>query len=213
MRCSARIPRWASGFACGVNDLISGPGAKVTYVCAQEWSSKVVALQINSTTADHDALAHVNVDRSAAKSAEASLYGPGPGVIVPSAHPDPAGDEPCPARSRAARAAAPAACAADYADAATATGASRDGATGYGASRCGASCGSASAATAATTAPLRHLNAEIGCVFLVEHVERRQVDVGEFHLTDNDGGMRDKVLSRQILRRHSRCRCSACHCQ
>ena len=49
--------RNAPGFACGVNDLISGPGAKVTYVCAQEWSSNGVALQINSTTADHDASA------------------------------------------------------------------------------------------------------------------------------------------------------------
>ena len=27
--------RTAPGFACGVNDLIAGPGAKVTYVCAQ----------------------------------------------------------------------------------------------------------------------------------------------------------------------------------
>jgi Fe-S cluster assembly protein SufD len=44
----------AGGFACGVNDLIAGPGAKVTYVCAQEWSPKVVALQMNSTTVDHD---------------------------------------------------------------------------------------------------------------------------------------------------------------
>src|SRR5690349_15310931 len=35
----------AAGFACGVNDLISGPGAKITYVCAQEWGPKVVALQ------------------------------------------------------------------------------------------------------------------------------------------------------------------------
>src|SRR5205085_1995503 len=26
---------YAAGFACGVNDLIAGPGAKVTYVCAQ----------------------------------------------------------------------------------------------------------------------------------------------------------------------------------
>ena len=49
--------RNAAGFACGVNDLIAGPGAKVTYVCAQEWSSKVVALQMNSTTVDHDASA------------------------------------------------------------------------------------------------------------------------------------------------------------
>jgi Fe-S cluster assembly protein SufD len=44
----------AAGFACGVNDLIAGPGAKVTYICAQEWSSKVIALQMNSTTVDHD---------------------------------------------------------------------------------------------------------------------------------------------------------------
>jgi len=46
--------RKAPGFACGVNDLIAGPGAKITYVCVQEWSSKAVALQMNSTTVDHD---------------------------------------------------------------------------------------------------------------------------------------------------------------
>src|SRR6266446_4766961 len=40
----------AIGFACGVNDLIAGPGAKVTYVCAQSWAPKVVALQMNTTT-------------------------------------------------------------------------------------------------------------------------------------------------------------------
>jgi Fe-S cluster assembly protein SufD len=44
-------------FACGVNDLIAGPGAKVTYVCAQNWGDNVVALQMNSTTVDHDAAA------------------------------------------------------------------------------------------------------------------------------------------------------------
>lgn len=49
--------RNAPGLACGVNDLIAGPGAKITYVCAQEWSSKTVALQMNSTTVDHDASA------------------------------------------------------------------------------------------------------------------------------------------------------------
>src|SRR5215216_4015314 len=49
--CSQSAP----GFACGVNDLIAGPGAKVTYVCAQEWGSNVIALQMNSTTVDHDA--------------------------------------------------------------------------------------------------------------------------------------------------------------
>jgi Fe-S cluster assembly protein SufD len=45
------------GFACGVNDLIAGPGTKVTYVCAQNWAQNVIALQMNSTTVDHDASA------------------------------------------------------------------------------------------------------------------------------------------------------------
>src|SRR5436305_10310532 len=49
--------RTAPGFACGVNDLIAGPGAKVTYVCAQEWASNVIALQMNYTTCDLDASA------------------------------------------------------------------------------------------------------------------------------------------------------------
>jgi Fe-S cluster assembly protein SufD len=49
--------RTAAGFACGVNDLISGPGAKVTYVCAQNWADNVIALQMNTTTVDHDASA------------------------------------------------------------------------------------------------------------------------------------------------------------
>src|SRR5256886_3921731 len=47
----------ASGFTCGVNDLIAGPGATVTYVCAQNWGDNVVALQMNTTTVDHDASA------------------------------------------------------------------------------------------------------------------------------------------------------------
>ena len=49
--------RQRPGFACGVNDLIPGPGAKITYVCAQNWGENVIALQINSTKADHDAAA------------------------------------------------------------------------------------------------------------------------------------------------------------
>jgi Fe-S cluster assembly protein SufD len=49
--------RHSAGFACGVNDLIAGPGAKVTYVCAQNWGENVVALQMNSTVVDHDASA------------------------------------------------------------------------------------------------------------------------------------------------------------
>jgi Fe-S cluster assembly protein SufD len=51
------VDRQSAGFACGVNDLIAGPGAKVTYVCAQTWGEKVRALQMNTTTADHDASA------------------------------------------------------------------------------------------------------------------------------------------------------------
>src|SRR6266513_4425474 len=51
------VDRCLPGFACGVNDLIAGPGAKVTYVCAQNWGENVVALQMNSTTVDHDASA------------------------------------------------------------------------------------------------------------------------------------------------------------
>ena len=49
--------RNAPGFACGVNDLIAGPGAKITYVCAQEWSNNTIALQMNTTTVDHGASA------------------------------------------------------------------------------------------------------------------------------------------------------------
>jgi Fe-S cluster assembly protein SufD len=45
------------GFACGVNDLAAGPGAKVTYVCAQTWGGHVRALQMNTTLVDHDASA------------------------------------------------------------------------------------------------------------------------------------------------------------
>ncbi len=51
------VDRRLPGFACGVNDLIAGPGAKVSYVCAQNWGDNVVALQMNSTTVDHDASA------------------------------------------------------------------------------------------------------------------------------------------------------------
>src|SRR5205823_2980707 len=42
---------------CGVNDLVAGPGAKITYVCAQNWADNVIALQMNSTVVDHDASA------------------------------------------------------------------------------------------------------------------------------------------------------------
>jgi Fe-S cluster assembly protein SufD len=51
------VDRQSPGFACSVNDLIAGPGAKVTYVCSQRWGDEVVALQINSTKVEHDASA------------------------------------------------------------------------------------------------------------------------------------------------------------
>ncbi len=51
------VDRHVPGFACGVNDLIAAPGAKVTYVCAQNWADNVIALQMNSTVVDHDASA------------------------------------------------------------------------------------------------------------------------------------------------------------
>jgi Fe-S cluster assembly protein SufD len=45
------------GFACGVNDLIVGAGAKVTYICAQDWSNSTLSIQINATTVARDATA------------------------------------------------------------------------------------------------------------------------------------------------------------
>jgi Fe-S cluster assembly protein SufD len=51
------LDRDSAGLACGVNDLVAGPGSKVTYVCAQTWGENVRALQMNTTTVDHDASA------------------------------------------------------------------------------------------------------------------------------------------------------------
>lgn len=47
--------RKAGGLAVGVNDLILGAGAKVNYVCVQDWSDEVRAFQINSTQIGRDA--------------------------------------------------------------------------------------------------------------------------------------------------------------
>ena len=49
--------RHRAGFACGVNDLIVGAGAKVTYICVQDWSERTLSIQINATTVAHDATA------------------------------------------------------------------------------------------------------------------------------------------------------------
>ncbi len=59
-----------AGFACAVNDLVVGEGAKVTYVCVQDWSNQAVSFQINSTTVGRDAAAlslHLNLGASYAR--------------------------------------------------------------------------------------------------------------------------------------------------
>ena len=43
-----------AGLACGVNDLLVGPGAKVDYICFQRWGSKVTSFQLNSTRVEKD---------------------------------------------------------------------------------------------------------------------------------------------------------------
>ncbi|MFL6541992.1 MAG: Fe-S cluster assembly protein SufD [Chthoniobacterales bacterium] len=60
----------ALGFACGVNDLIVGRGANVRYVCVQEWSERVVAVQVNATRVERDASAlslNINLGASYAR--------------------------------------------------------------------------------------------------------------------------------------------------
>jgi len=47
----------APGLACAVNDLWLGASANVTYVCAQNWSRKALAFQINATVVGRDAQA------------------------------------------------------------------------------------------------------------------------------------------------------------
>jgi Fe-S cluster assembly protein SufD len=65
----------APGMACGVNDLWLGDGAKVTYVCAQQWSRRATAFQINSTVVGRDAHAvalNLNLGGSYARSESVS---------------------------------------------------------------------------------------------------------------------------------------------
>ncbi|MEY2562335.1 MAG: Fe-S cluster assembly protein SufD [Verrucomicrobiota bacterium] len=47
--------RERAGFACGVNDLVVGQGAKVNYICAQNWNEKVLSVQMNTTTVSREA--------------------------------------------------------------------------------------------------------------------------------------------------------------
>ncbi|MEA3213605.1 MAG: Fe-S cluster assembly protein SufD [Chthoniobacter sp.] len=71
----------APGLACGVNDLWLGAGANVTYVCAQNWSRKTLALQMNATVVGRDASAkalNLNLGGAYARSESVShLRGPG----------------------------------------------------------------------------------------------------------------------------------------
>src|ERR1043166_4880703 len=46
-----------AGFSCGVNDLVVGRGAKLNYICTQNWNEKALAVQINSTSVERDASA------------------------------------------------------------------------------------------------------------------------------------------------------------
>jgi len=63
-----------AGFACGVNDLIVGRGAKLNYVCTQNWNEKALAIQINSTSVERDASAlSLNVNLGGAYSRFESL--------------------------------------------------------------------------------------------------------------------------------------------
>lgn len=43
------------GLACAVNDLHIGQGAKVSYLCAQEWNEKTLSFQINASHSGRDA--------------------------------------------------------------------------------------------------------------------------------------------------------------
>lgn len=47
----------APGLAIGVNDLFLEAGAKLTYICSQNWSEKTLAFQVNSTVVGRDASA------------------------------------------------------------------------------------------------------------------------------------------------------------
>jgi Fe-S cluster assembly protein SufD len=45
----------AAHFACGANDLYAGHGSQLTYIAAQNWSSKSLSFQFNSTIVRRDA--------------------------------------------------------------------------------------------------------------------------------------------------------------
>lgn len=44
-----------TGLACAVNDLHIGTGARVSYLCAQEWNEKTLSFQINASHSEREA--------------------------------------------------------------------------------------------------------------------------------------------------------------
>ncbi len=71
----------ASHLVSGVNDLHAGPGAKLTYVGAQNWSDDTLAFQTNSINAQRDArIQSLNVHlggRQSRHESHSRLHGPG----------------------------------------------------------------------------------------------------------------------------------------
>ncbi|MDR1012218.1 MAG: Fe-S cluster assembly protein SufD [Opitutaceae bacterium] len=71
----------ARHFASGVNDLHAGPGARLTYIGAQTWSSNTLAFQTNSIVAQRDArILSLNIHlggRHARHESHSRLQGPG----------------------------------------------------------------------------------------------------------------------------------------
>jgi Fe-S cluster assembly protein SufD len=71
----------ARHLASGVNDLHAGPGARLTYVGAQNWSADTLAFQTNSIVAERDArVLSLNVHlggRQARHESHSRLLGPG----------------------------------------------------------------------------------------------------------------------------------------
>ena len=71
----------APQFASGVNDLFAGPGAQLTYIAAQAWSSETLAFQNNAITAQRDSrILSLNLHlggRQARHESHSRLQGPG----------------------------------------------------------------------------------------------------------------------------------------
>ncbi len=71
----------ARQFASGVNDLFAGPGAQLTYVAAQAWSTETLSFQNNSLTSQRDSrITSLNLHlggRQARHESHSRLQGPG----------------------------------------------------------------------------------------------------------------------------------------